>query len=269
LILYVSKCNDKLNSKELNIEELSEYLCLNPIYPVTIKNKNVNILMDSGAYQDREKNKRLTNEQALERQLKYEIKLGLISQRIVAYDYMSNVEETIIANNFLNDKRKELTPRQLVFMVQGDTTREYIYCLTETLKIIQKGDCIGFGGVALSGKINDVKFKLLDAFKIGLPLIYKYGIKDIHIFGVGSFKVLKQIAEIKEIFTKLGINNDDINITCDTASFEIMSTMGNVVNTELEKWEKVYTKIDKYVNYHPCDLTINNTKKAINIIGGI
>jgi len=265
----VSKTNDKLNTKELNTEFLSEYLCLNPKYNVSIKNPNVKVLLDSGAFQDKEKEKRLSLQEALNRQLNFEKKVGFISERIVAYDYIGNVKETIEANKFLVEKREELEPRQLVLMIQGNTTHDYIHCLVETLLITKSEDCIGFGGVALAGRENNTKFKLLDAFKIGLPIIYNSGIKNIHIFGVGSFTVLKEITNIKNIFKQLYIDTDELNISCDTAAFEIRSTMGSVINLEEEKWEKVYTKAQKYINYHPADLTIENINKALQIISKI
>jgi hypothetical protein len=154
-------------------------------------------------------------------------------------------------------------------MVQGNTIKEYIHCLTETLKVATPEDCIGFGGVALAGKVNELKFKLWDAFKIGLPIVYNKGIKDIHIFGVGTFDVLKGVGQIVELFKTLGINTDELNISCDTSSFELNSTMGRVVNLDEEKWEKIYTKEQKYIDYHPADLTIENSKKALKIINKI
>jgi uncharacterized protein YlaI len=265
MILYLSKCNDTLNTKPLNNEFISDYLCLNPKYKVTLK-KEVKVLLDSGAFQDREKNSRISFEDALNRQLQFERKVGFISERIVAYDYMDNVEETINANKFLVSKREKLKPRQLVLMVQGVTTRDYIHCLTETLKIAKSEDTIGFGGVALAGKINNLKFKLWDAFKIGLPIIYNSEIKNIHIFGVGTFDVLKEIKQIKETFRMVGLDVDQLNISCDTSSFELNSTMGRVINEDLEKWEKIYTKAQKYIDYHPADLTQENMKKALRII---
>jgi hypothetical protein len=267
LNLYLSKTADRLNTKEMNTEYITGYICLNPKYKsVSITNPNTKILMDSGAFQDTDNGKRVTVEQALERQLKFEEKIGMISERIVAYDYIGNVEETIKANHFLASKREELKPRQLVLMIQGMTTREYIHCLVETLKVATPDDCIGLGGVAMSGRVNDIKFKLLDSFKIGLPVIYNNKIKDMHIFGVGTFKVLKEIAEIKDVLKMAGVNADDLNISCDTSSFEIMSTMGNVVNEEKEKWEKVFSKVEKYIDYHPADLSQENMKKAARII---
>lgn len=265
--LYLSKCNDKLNSKDLDTEFISEYICINPKYKnITVKNKNVKMLIDSGAFQDTENEKRITFEEALNRQLTLEEKVGLIGERIVAYDYIENIEETIKANQFLASKREALKPRQLVLMVQGITTRDYIHCLTETLKVASSEDCIGFGGVAMSGRVNEIKNKLLDAVKIGLPLLYNSKIKDIHIFGVGTFSVLKEVSKIKDVFSVIGINVNELNISCDTSAFEIMSTMGNVVDEDQERWVKVFNKEQKYVDYHPADLTKENSKKALKII---
>ena len=265
--LYLSKCNDKLNSKELNTEFITECVCLNPKYRgVTIKNPNTKILMDSGAFQDTDKDSRISVEKALERQLKLEEKIGMISERIVAYDHIGNVEDTIKANQYLISKREELKPRQLVLMIQGVTLKDYIHCLTETLKVASPEDCIGLGGVAMSGRVNEIKFKLLDSIKIGLPIIYNSKVKDIHIFGVGTFSVLKEVAYIKDVLRMTGINVNELNISCDTSAFEIMSTMGNVVDEEQEKWVKVFSKEQKYTEYHPADLTIENSNKAAKII---
>ncbi|MET3209655.1 UNVERIFIED_CONTAM: hypothetical protein ABIC26_002602 [Paenibacillus sp. PvR008] len=268
--LYLSKCHDKLNTKELNTEFITECVCLNPKYrSISIKNPSTKILMDSGAFQDTDKNSRVSFEKALERQLNLEKKVGMVSERIVSYDHIGNVEETIKANQYLVSMREKLKPRQLVLMVQGITTRDYIHCLTETLKIAAPEDCIGLGGVAMSGRINETKYKLLDTIKIGLPVIYNSNIKDIHIFGVGTFSVLKEIANIKELLQLTGITVEGLNISCDTSAFELMSTMGNVVDEEQEKWIKVFKKEQKYIDYHPVDLMQSNSRKAAKIIGKI
>jgi len=225
--------------------------------------------MDSGAFQDTDKDKRITVEEALERQLKLESKVGMICERIVAYDHIGNVEDTIEANKYLVSKREELNPRQLVLMIQGATTKEYIECLVETLKIASPEDCIGLGGVAMSGRVNEIKFKLLDAIKIGLPIISKSKVKDVHIFGVGTFSVLKEVAYIKEVLEVIGVDVDLLNISCDTSSFEIMSTMGSVIDVDQERWVKTYNKQQKFVDYHPADLTIENMHKAKKIIEAI
>jgi hypothetical protein len=267
LRLYVSKTGNSLNAKPLSVETISENICLNPHYSsVLLKNKKVNIMMDSGAFQDIEKSKRVERDFALERQLKLENKVGVVSEKIVSYDFIGDYKETLAGNQFLVNLRRHLGERQLVLMVQGNTLDEYIFCLKETLSMAKPNDCIGFGGVANAGKVGDVKKKLLDAIKIGLPMVQKTGVRKLHIFGVATFDILKEIANIKNIIEKYVCDMSNFEITCDTASFEINSVMGRVIDEENEKWVKVYKKEDKLVNYHPADLTLENVQKAIRII---
>lgn len=255
--LYLSKVKDKMNGKILETEIIHDYLCLNPKYKsVSLQNPNTKVLLDSGAFQDRQNNKRVEPKDALQRQLDMENKVGFVSEKIVSYDFIGGVEETIKGNEFLASKREELKPRQLVLVIQGNTVEEFLYCLTETLKFAQAEDCIGFGGVATAGRNKTIKERLITNFRNSLPLLKQKGIKDIHLFGVGTFKVLKEL------------KNDEFNISCDTSSYEVRSVMGNVIDLDLEKWDKVFGKEDKLVNYHPCDLTHENMKKAIKIIGG-
>ena len=267
LKLYISKTGNTLNAKPLSVELISQNICLNPQYSsVILQNSNVNVLMDSGAFQDIEKSKRVRPNFALERQLKLEDKLGIVSERIVSYDFISDCKATILGNEFLIQNKNNLQKRQLVLMVQGKTLNEYIYCLKETLSMATSSDCIGFGGVANAGMVGVVKKKLLDAIKIGLPMIQAAGVKNLHIFGVATFDILKEIGMIKTILDKYVCDMSEIKISCDTSSFEVNSVMGRVIDEENEKWVKIYNKEDKLVKYHPADLTIENIQKAIRII---
>lgn len=262
--LYISKTCNKLNKKLVDTENISNFLCLNPNYKyVTLNNTDVKILMDSGAYQDRSHEKRLTFEGALQRQLTYEQELGIVSEKIVAYDLIESKNETIIANKFLNEKRNSLKPRQLVLMIHGRNYEECIECVVNTLEFAEKDDCIGFGGIAMSGRNKTIRNKLLMTLKYGLPLIVEYGIKDIHVFGVGTIKVME---EVVNIVNEYGYK---INVSCDTSAFEVRSVFGNVLNYDTRKWVKMYTKEQKLVDYHPCDLFKQNVATGIKIFGEI
>lgn len=259
MIVYVSKTKDTLNRKELNTEVHSDYICLNPKYPnVTIK-KDVRVLIDSGAFQDTEAHKRVSFDDALKRQLELEKRVGLICERIVAYDFIGDSSRTMDANRYLVSKREELKPRQIVLMVQGCTVGEYKKCLQEALEIAKPFDCIGFGGVALAGKDKRVRGKLVETLWSGIPAMRERGVKDVHLFGLGAFGVLR---DIDRVFRSVC---ECFNVSCDTSTIEIASVMGRVLNPLTEKWERVYTRADKYVNYHPCDLMHSNIKKALEI----
>jgi hypothetical protein len=258
MIVYISKTKERLNRKSSNIEFFSDYVCINPKYPnITIKNKNIKILMDSGAFQDTSDNKRISPEQSITRQLKLETVVGMTSQKIVAYDYIGNVEQTSENNRYLISKRMQLYPRQLVLMVQGETISEYLDCLQRTLEISSSFDCIGFGGVALAGRHKDIKNKLITTLNLCLPMLLEKQITNVHIFGVGTISILKEISDIfkKSLFS----------ISCDTATVEIGSVMGRVLGID-GKWKKSYDRKDKYINYHPCDLMHFNIKNYIQIV---
>lgn len=267
MIVYVSKTANKFGKEDLRVEEHSEHICLNPNYGNVSLEKEVKILMDSGAFQDTSKQKRVTFAQALERQLKLEKKIGKISERIVAYDLIGDLEETVKSNQYLVSRREELAPRQLVLMVQGSTTSEYIKCTKEVVAIANKDDCIGFGGVAWAGKLKNIRGKLVETLYYVLPLLKEKGIKDVHFFGINSFKVLKQIREMEKVLEReLGFKNH-FNFSCDSSAFEVKVVMGNVLSSETNKWERI--EAGAYKDYTGSELVINNIKNGLQIIGEI
>ena len=259
--IYISKTCNTLNKMEVNTEHISDYVCLNPNYKhIKITNKNVKVLMDSGAFQDRNHNTRLSFDVALRRQLNFEHKLCITSEKIVAYDMIDDYKTTVKANQFLASKREKLQPRQLVLMIQGKTFEECVECVIDTLKIAQPGDCIGFGGVAPSGRNKKIRNKLYQTIQHTVPLIYEYGITDIHIFGIGMFQIIEEILEI--------IKQHDcvMNVSCDASSFEIRSVLGYILDIDSRKWIKTYSKEQKYTEYHPCILAQQNIASGIKIM---
>lgn len=257
--IYISKTNDKINAKDIDQELLSEYICLNPNYKSVTLKRNVNVLMDSGAFQDR--TTRVSFQEALERQLALERKVGVISERIVAYDLIGDPDVTHQANVFLNSKRDELEPRQLVFMVQGKDFEECKQCFDNLYPMLKWCDCVGIGGVALSGTRKAVRGKLVQIFEYIAPSIAYLGASDIHVFGVGSIKILDALCAIN------AKHGDAIDISCDTSSAEIRSVMGYVFNCDERKFVKTFTKAQKLTEYHPCDITRTNIANLVQTIG--
>ena len=270
---YVSKCGNVLNKKPWNIENIVDNICLNPSRQVKLC-KKVNVLLDSGAFQDVDKNSRLTFSDALDRQLGYEKKLGFKVQRIVSYDQLVDeqvvegrkikrrvdpdigqnfVDVTIQASKFLVNNRMRLTGRQLVLSCQGVSVEQYIYCLGEVLNLAIPSDCIGLGGFCVIGNKPKLIKQFLDISKIAFPMISKCGISDIHLFGVTAARVLLPWYQIAKEY--------DFNLSIDSSAFERRSIFGEVFRGG--KWYQDFTRIDKYVNYHPNDLG------RVNILSGI
>jgi queuine/archaeosine tRNA-ribosyltransferase len=256
MILYVSKISNFFHRKAVRTEFISDYICVTPKYKkVRIENKNAKLLIDSGAFQDTLGNRRVTPEEALERQLKLEKKLGMIGQRIVAYDWIGNVDETVKANEFLNSKRDELSPRQLVMVIQGNTVEELKDCLIRSAPFIKAEDCVGFGGVAIAARNLPVRNKLYDGIQVIAPMLIEMGIKDLHLFGIGSIKVLRNVAPYCT----------GLNVSCDTSSYEMCSVMGKVLD-RTGKWIKTYAK---GADYHPLDLMEQNLQVGLELVRAI
>lgn len=249
--IFISKTSNVLNGKKLNTEFISDYICLSPKYrTVTVENANAKILLDSGAFQDTKKETRLTFEMALNRQLLFENKIKMMSDIIVAYDLIDCYETTLEANAyFLN---MELGNRKKIIMTQGLTLDDYIFCLNENIDSMSNDNILGLGGISRAA----INKKMQEKINVSILKINNTDIKWVHLFGVGSIKLLKRYREQL---------NENIELTCDSASFEIQSVMGRVLN-ENGQWSKKYTKDDKYINYHPCNLAKQNIQTAVNII---
>lgn len=254
MIIFVSKTSDTLNGKPLLIENLSDYICLSPNYrSITLTNDTVKILLDSGAFQDRKKDTRLTFDNALIRQLKFETELNKISDYIVAYDLIDCYETTLEANKFIVNEN--LDCRKKVIMTQGITNEDYLFCLNENLDMLDNNCILGLGGISKAATNNKLQAKIFNSINI----LNDSDIIHLHLFGIGSIKLLRKIKQSL---------NTDIILSCDSATFEIQSVMGKILESN-GKWVKKYTKSDKYVNYHPCNLSIKNITTAVNIIKDI
>lgn len=152
---YASKCHDRLNGRQFDIEKDYPYLCLNPMYKATLS-VPCEYILDSGAFQD-VKGDRLTYAQALDRQLDYEKDVGQQAHAIVSYDRLVDeqksetgsqfkarvcedvgeeyVEDTIKASEYLVSQRGRLGNRHLILSCQGTTVEQYLQCLDNIMDI--------------------------------------------------------------------------------------------------------------------------------------
>src|SRR5262245_31071942 len=128
---------------------------------------SVRCLLDSGAFSDPPE-RRLTPEQALERQLAWEQRAAGGSdwrvEAVVSLDRLidetgldgrrqkrrwtleaaeSAVHETVEAAHYLASQRERLAPRQLVLACQGVDSEQYADCAAGVLDVAQPGDWIG------------------------------------------------------------------------------------------------------------------------------
>lgn len=273
VLFFPSKNHDRLNGAPFNPELLTGRACLNPYYKATVKGEEIVVILDSGAFQD-VKGKRLSFEGALERQLEFEKAQSFMSSLLVSYDRLVDeqinnegkqiksrvdwktgekfVEETINASKYISDRREELAPRKLVLSNQGTTTQQYLDCLKEILTFAEPQDIIGLGGFCIIGQKPSLVPQYFKIVKRAIPLIRDKGIKQVHVFGVGTIPILEKTALITG---KYGMT-----LSYDTSAYELNGVLGKVFSKDTKKTKKVYTKEQKFVDYNPNQQAHDNIK---------
>lgn len=278
---YVSKVHDNLNGRVFSPEDVTSKLCLNPKYRISLKRppEEMQFILDSGAFQDIKANQRLTFQSALNRQLNFESRTGFVSTYLVSYDQIVDesptvqgirkkrrvnfdvaeryVQETIDAAKFLADQRRELKPRRLVLSNQGVTPEQYLDCMKEILSFSEPEDIIGLGGFCIVGQIPRYAKDYYKVVDKALPLLKSRGIKRLHLFGMGVFKIL--------IKTHVMCHEYGITPSYDTSSPEFNAVFGRVFTPDTESLgpegvhlTNVFNREDKYILYHPRDWALLN-----------
>lgn len=284
---FVSKNHNNLNRRQFSPETITPRLCLNPRYPVHLARdpEEVEVLLDSGAFQDIRDEDRKTFGDALERQLEFQEHVGFQARYVVSYDRIVDevitkdgvrtkvrvdgrrarkyVDETIDAAQFLTEHRDEVSPSRLILSCQGVSSQQYGRCVKEILYLAEREDVIGFGGQCIIGQrpgLTRDYFKVLEA---ALPKVRRKGIRRIHIFGVGTFPVL---VRTQALCWKWGVVP-----SYDTSALEINARWGKVaVPPQPGDWlpslhvTRVFDQKDKFELFHPRDIAMANIWFAVN-----
>lgn len=290
---YISKNNTRLNGRPFEPEKISPYLCLNPYYKAEFA-RPANILLDSGAFQDVDKNLRLSFKDALERQLAYEEKIGFQSEKIVSYDMLVDeqmidgkkvkqrweyensfyaVGQTVGAAAYLSSQRHKLGNRKLVLSCQGVTINQYVECAKSVLHYATNDDVFGFGGFCIIGKkqnsitLDDITYpeQFAEIVRQTMPFIHAKGVKSVHVFGVmhiPSLRILEQVA-----------NQYGIMASTDSSSIERNSVIEGKIWTDegfrikLGR-DKKYTGSDPVPDgfWHPNVLAHENIIRAVDTL---
>jgi hypothetical protein len=168
-------------------------------------------LLDSGAFSD-SPSERLNLEQALERQLQWEIRASekwgndWMAYGFVSYDLLIDetwlpggkrvkrrwsvrraetaVTETVAAAAYLSSQRERLQPRKLILSAQGVDAIQYHECTQGVLQYARPEDWFGFGGWCILGLRKSLLPEFWKTLYLVMPEIKKAGITNVHIFGV-------------------------------------------------------------------------------------
>lgn len=270
---YASKCHDRLNGMDFRLEDDTEYLMLNPKYPVTLS-RPVRYMLDSGAFQDVRAESRLTYQGALDRQMGFERRVGQRADRIVSYDRLVDeqktptggqfkarvdedtgaeyVEDTIKAAEFLASRRESLDGRTLVLSCQGTTVGQYLGCVSSVMDVAEPGDTIGIGGFCIMSRRKEYQEQYRDIMGAAVPAIAGGGVRSIHVFGMGMVPWLA--------WTDALCRRHGVMASYDTSSYEVNATMGRLFDPADGRLAQIWGKEDKYTGYHPCACARMNTR---------
>ena len=168
-------------------------------------------LGDSGAFTDVCDDKRLSPDEALERQFAWEGRAANTLGRawrfahLASYDRLidekydasgrrkerwgvveaeSAVRETVEAARYLASERRRVEPRTLVLACQGVDEVQYDECVAEVLRHARPHDWIGLGGWCILGRWRSWLPVFWATLSRVLPRIADAGVGHVHIFGV-------------------------------------------------------------------------------------
>jgi hypothetical protein len=281
---YPSKNNNALNRQPFTPDMVTGRAMVNPHYRVLVA-PGTETICDSGAFQDDGvRRPRLQPWTALNRQLEYETWLrwqvaagapdwGFAG--LVTYDQMFGVDEcmvdgvkvkrrgtpetaapavaeTLRAAEYYASQRHRIRG-SILFAAQGINPNQYLGCVESLLDVMQPGDWLAFGGFCIIGRVPSLKPLFYETVARALPLLRRAGIERAHILGVTVADAIREAARLGRMH--------GIRMSTDSSSAEINSVMGRVWCNRREVWAPTYTKAQKYVDYHPCQLALANIKE--------
>lgn len=285
---YPCKNNDKLNGDLFKPESVSGRVMINPVYPIKkllADHIDLNALFDSGAFQDITGH-RLFHWTALDRQLTMIRRLRFYiknhywrAESLFIYDQMAGVdeivingkkikqrgteetakkavEETLQSARYYNSKRDDIYEhsKSLAFVGQGIDPDQYVQCVKDMMQFMRPGDYFGFGGFCIIGRMPKRMMPVFEeTFPRVLDLLIPFGITRFHLLGV-CYAPAVRFADWEAKIRKVEISNDG------SAPELSATTKGVVYRDDGTQDGTVWTKEQKYKEYFPCTLAMDNIK---------
>lgn len=272
---HPSKTHDYLNQMLFNPQQITRSVMLNPKYPAYDIDGAIDVDIDSGAFQELKNRKPLGI--ALKRQILFKRRLDLSNvKRCVCftYDQMKGVDEQIIngrkvklrgtmgsaqpaidatlhAARYWNANRDAING-PIGFVCQGINPDQYINdCALPMLELFKDADVFGFGGFCIIGRVPSLKPVFVETFSRMMEILYRKGIEYAHIMGVCVADMIG--------FATLEAVKWGIKVSTDSSSPEVNGAAfgKRFIN---ESWIPIYQPDQKFFDYHPCDLALQNIK---------
>lgn len=199
------------------------FACVSPVYGNTIECKRMStpalplqteVMQDSGAFSDGDRQHRLSFHDALARQETHARRYGYASQITAraSYDLLIDEmwsEDEVSGSVFRRQKRRwtetaaEEAVRETVqaarfltapahrngipcvLSAQGVTPGQYLRCVQQVVPLLQDGDLLGLGGWCVVGKFPAQMLPVFrETMALVLPFLGREGIQRVHLWGV-------------------------------------------------------------------------------------
>lgn len=248
MIIIPSKNHDWLNYRAQDVDRRFGRAMVNPHYQSISVCPRAEILVDSGAFQKKDMQNRLTPEQAFKRQRKFEYDRRPPDGRpwrFVSYDCLRGVDEelvqtasgvsriktrgsattaapavalTIEAAEYYR-KRADDVEGGIAYSAQGATVEQYLACVRALLDLARPGkDWLALGGFCIIGMQRSLLPQFLETLLQVAPLVRVAGLEQIHVLGVAFPDALVPAAAI--------CRREGIRFSTDTAGFELQAING-------------------------------------------
>jgi hypothetical protein len=281
---YPAKNNDRLNRQPFEPERVSGRVMVNPRYLVRRLARVApwwcrhcraihtfpRVRCDSGAFQDTGK-KRLFPWQALEAQLRFEEQLrwrlddaSFHFETIFIYDdpisrearmngdsAAEQVANTIASARYYASQRHRIRGG-IGWVGQGIKTEEFVDCVQAQLAWFRPGDVVGFGGFAAWGRMSAVMTPFAhETISRVVDLARRRGAHSFHLLGVMYAPAVRWVAQFA--------HSRRVRFALDGSGPEQAACIaGAVYRPDGTQDHGIYTKEQKYQDYYPCDLALQN-----------
>lgn len=295
---YPAKNNDRLNRFPFAPEAISGRVMVNPRYPIRqlaaapapwycdrclVWHTFPRVRCDSGAFQDvgpahwrRTPRIALVEQLRLEEQLRWHLNdESFHFETVFIYDQPAGVDEQVIkgkkvkkrgtletaaravvttleAAHFYASQRERIRGR-IGFVGQGINADQYEACVRDILPLMQPGDLFAFGGFCIWGRMPRQITPIAHAtISRVVPLLVAYGITEMHLLGVMYAPGVLWTAKIAA--------QHELLLATDGSGPEQAGAIAGRIYKDGRQADGGYTKEQKYKEYHPCALALQNIR---------
>lgn len=280
MLFYPSKVYNGTKEKPYIPEHITGRVMVNPKYKINNLHTTCGVFCDSGAFQDIDKDVRLTPGDALKRQLTFRDYLRTLTnpsftfEALCIYDQMAGVDECLVVIDGIKKKikirgseetaqaavdetlkaaeyySKNYTER-IAYVAQGVNPRQYAACTSELLTMARSDDYYAMGGFCIIGRKRKTMLPLFyETCDTVFPMVAQKGISRIHLLGVAIPDAVQYAQRVA--------NAHGLTLSTDSSAPEQQGYVFGRRYTMTGR-PQIYAGA-KYIDYDPRELAYDNVR---------